>query len=174
MIPTVATKWSSFSCERHKMDTPTTQTVHPRQRYIRLTRTERIVFLLLGVALAMLLAIAAWLNPDPSGHGTHRQLGLPSCTMVAFFGIRCPGCGMTTSWAHTLNGDIQSGLRCNTAGVLFCLFTGASVPCFFLLAIRGKTSNRNWVSRVSVPVLILIVLISIAEWLIRLASNASV
>ena len=156
------------------MDSQTTQTSRFRQSSVRLTRTERTGFILLGVVLAMLLAIAAWLNPDPSGLGTHRQLGLPGCNMVTFFGIRCPGCGMTTSWAHTLNGDIQSGLRCSTSGVLFCVFTAAIVPCLLVLAIRGKTSNRNWFSRVSVPVLIAIMLISIAEWLIRLASASSV
>ena len=52
-----------------------------------------------------LLAVAAWLEPSPTGIGTHQQLGLPPCTFWMLFGRPCPTCGMTTSWAHLVRGQ---------------------------------------------------------------------
>src|SRR5262245_45652894 len=45
--------------------------------------------------------IIAWLLPASSrGVGTHEQIGLPACTFLKLTGIPCPGCGLTTSFAH--------------------------------------------------------------------------
>jgi len=45
------------------------------------------------------LCIAAVLTPAAAGVGTHRQLGLAPCTMLAATGWPCPMCGMTTTFA---------------------------------------------------------------------------
>ena len=58
-----------------------------------LDKKERICLAVLTAGLVAVLSIAAWLAPDPSGLGTHQQLGLPACTSVAILGIRCPACG---------------------------------------------------------------------------------
>ena len=155
------------------MAPPSTQITQPH-RSIRFSPWERIGLLSLGFVLSTLLALASWLTPDPMGLGTHRQLGLPGCTLYTILGIRCPGCGMTTSWAHTLNGDIANGLDCNIAGVLLCFLTVGLVPCLFGLAILGEPSRQSWVFRVSIFLLIAILSISIFEWLIRLAFTSAV
>jgi hypothetical protein len=55
-----------------------------------------------GLALGALvvLIIAASLRADPSGMGTHKQLGLPVCGWIAASSVPCPTCGMTTSFAN--------------------------------------------------------------------------
>ena len=143
----------------------------PPQDGKMLNRTERTACAVMSVVLVLLLGVASLLTPNPAGHGTHRQLGLPGCTMVTIFGIRCPGCGMTTSWAHTLNGDIEGGLRANTAGVMLCLFASLSVPFLIAMSMRGVRSRGNWMSRLAITLLFLILSISVLEWLIRMASG---
>jgi hypothetical protein len=91
-------------------------------------RHERWGLSILIVALTLLLGIAAWLQPDPSGMGTHQQLGLPTCTSVSLLGIRCPACGMTTSWAWMIRGRVDRAMGCNIGGTILFLVAGISIP----------------------------------------------
>ncbi|MFM7056685.1 MAG: DUF2752 domain-containing protein [Planctomycetota bacterium] len=76
----------------------------------------------LGVACLVLVAIpvvfvtARVLNPDASGLGTHRQLGLPPCAFLRATGMVCPQCGLTTSFALLVRGRTGEALRANPAG----------------------------------------------------------
>lgn len=64
------------------------------------------------------------LHPDPIGHGTHTQIGLPPCPMVSMFHRPCPGCGLTTSWTSILHGNLPAAFEANLAGpILFAVFT---------------------------------------------------
>jgi len=47
----------------------------------------------------LVLGIALSLNPDPSGIGTHQQLGLEPCGFLTWAGYPCPMCGMTTTFS---------------------------------------------------------------------------
>lgn len=83
---------------------------------------KRLVF---GSFIALsfgLLGVAATLDPSPSGLGTHQQLGLPPCSMRLMLGIRCPACGMTTSWAHFMHGEWLSSIQVNIGGFLLALY----------------------------------------------------
>ncbi len=51
------------------------------------------------------MAFAAQLDPAPSGWGTHTQLGLVPCSFMAWVGLPCGFCGVTTTFA------IMSDLR---------------------------------------------------------------
>ena len=44
-------------------------------------------------------ALARSIEPDQRGYGTHEQVGLPPCTFIRVFNVRCPTCGMMTSFA---------------------------------------------------------------------------
>ena len=151
------------------METPATQLIQTRQDGEAYNRNERIGLFVLGMILFGMLAAAAWLKPNPAGMGTHTQLGLPGCTMYTIVGIRCPGCGMTTSWAHTMNGDLTSALRANVGGVLLCFLAAAVFPCLMWMAIQGRAIQGRWFSSVAIGVLMIAIGISIIEWVIRLA-----
>ena len=47
---------------------------------------------------------------------THTQLGMPPCNFVVMTGKPCPACGMTTSFALLVRGDVGASLRANWAG----------------------------------------------------------
>ncbi len=71
-----------------------------------------------GLAITgTILLLAFFLTPDPSGHGTHTQLGLPPCGFLTMTGYPCPGCGLTTSFAHLIRGEVGNAARANVFGV---------------------------------------------------------
>jgi hypothetical protein len=51
-----------------------------------------------------MLALGLYLHPDPSGTGTHQQLHLPPCGMLALTGYPCPTCGCTTAVSYIAHG----------------------------------------------------------------------
>lgn len=74
-----------------------------------------------GVWLAI-TSIGIYLRPDPLGHGTHQQLGLPPCPSVLFFDRPCPGCGLTTSWSALLHGNFSLAFHAHPFGPLLYFF----------------------------------------------------
>ncbi len=112
---------------------------------VELSRYERWVLSILLAALMLLLGVAAWLQPNPSGMGTHQQLGLPPCTSVSLLGIRCPACGMTTSWAWMIRGRIDRAIGCNIGGVILFLTAGISIPWLLLCLWRAdRRQVETW------------------------------
>ena len=104
--------------------------------------------MLVGIALGLtvLFAVAAWLNPyqkDGSARRmeTHMQLGLPECTFKRVTGYPCPSCGMTTSFALTIRGDLLNGVQANCVGVVLALT--------LLAASRGASPARSFSARFS-------------------------
>ena len=51
-----------------------------------------------ATGIGSVFALAALLVPSPSGHGTHLQLGLGTCSFLALTGQPCPMCGATTTF----------------------------------------------------------------------------
>ncbi len=147
----------------------TTQPAQLHQPRFLYSRGERVGFFMIGGLLACLLMIAAWLKPDPAGMGTHTQLGLPGCSMFTFLGIRCPGCGMTTSWAYVMNGNLESAIRANLGGVLLCFIAVVASPLLLCIAFRGKPISNGWVAPLTIISLVAAIVISFIEWLFRLA-----
>lgn len=77
---------------------------------------------------AILLGIARALTPDPSGIGTHLQLGLPRCGFLWLTGLPCPACGLTTAFAHMARGEIAQAASANALGVLLFAIACSSIP----------------------------------------------
>lgn len=77
-------------------------------------------------------AIGLYLTPNPNGHGTHHQLGLPPCAMPMLYHRLCPGCGLTTSFTNLVHGDIGSAFRANLLGpILYSAFTVTALICAY-------------------------------------------
>ncbi|MFZ5479485.1 MAG: DUF2752 domain-containing protein [Myxococcota bacterium] len=89
------------------------------------------------------LAIAARLDPDPRGFGTHRQLGLGACPFLALTGFPCPMCGMTTTFALVADLRPLDALVNQPFGVvLFALTAGVSA-----VAATQAATGRPWAAR---------------------------
>ncbi|HJP83295.1 MAG TPA: DUF2752 domain-containing protein [Fimbriimonadaceae bacterium] len=96
---------------------------------------------------ATITIIGACLSPDPSGHGTHQQLGLPPCPSVLLFNRPCPGCGLTTSWTATIHGRFAEAFAAHPLGpILYGLLTLFAIInlAAFIKRQRVDTSGRKW------------------------------
>ena len=125
---------------------------------------------MLGTALIplVLLAVATQLEPSSNGLGTHQQLGLPPCSFRMMFGIRCPGCGMTTSWAHFVRGQWQASMVANPGGFLLAFVGVASSGLFAAASATGRLPGlkaQRWMT----VTLVAIATITLLDWAARLA-----
>jgi hypothetical protein len=133
-----------------------------------LRRRGRALLSVVSLGLIAGFCLAATLQPDPRGFGTHRQLGLPPCTVRLLFGIPCPSCGMTTSFAHLMRGQLPEAFRANAAGLLLGLVCAALVPWCWLSVFYARTC---WIQRPAVAAIALLGSISalaVLQWIIRL------
>ncbi|GAA5509946.1 DUF2752 domain-containing protein [Novipirellula caenicola] len=123
--------------------------------------------LLVGIVPFALLVTASQLSPSEQGLGTHQQLGLPPCSSRILFGIRCPACGMTTSWAHFTQGHWWQSVQANVGGFLL-----AMVACWVVLLSAAVFVNpRVDVMRYQKTAAIAAIgigLITLCDWLFRL------
>lgn len=104
----------------------------------------RIGLLIVGVGLIAVFGIATWLNPydadgQPRTMATHRQLGIPECNFVTLTGKPCPSCGMTTSFALLVRGDIGASVKANWVGTLLAVFWAVLMPWALVSALCGRT-----------------------------------
>jgi hypothetical protein len=108
---------------------------HPRSATRSRRRLHAALVLLACVAI---LTLAAWLEPDPRGYGTHRRLGFGKCGMLVTTGLPCPTCGMTTAFSYTVRGRLISAFVAQPAGFLLAL---ATIACAFgaaWITVTGK------------------------------------
>ncbi len=94
--------------------------------------SRRAAALVVASVTGSVLAAAAWLEPDPSGLGTHQQLNLPPCGWISSGGLPCPTCGMTTAFALAADGRVLAALATQPAGAALaigsaCLLLGATL-----------------------------------------------
>ncbi len=136
----------------------------PRLRWL-----ERTALVLAGSVLIGLLVTAARLEPSPAGLGTHQQLGLPACSMRQWFGIRCPSCGMTTSWAHLVRGQVISACRANVGGVLLAAVSLIAGPWLLVSGLAGRWFYGTPNELATLIAAIAIAGISLIDWTIRLS-----
>jgi hypothetical protein len=124
-----------------------------------------------GGLLVGLLVTAALLEPSAAGMGTHRQLGLPPCTMVVLVGIRCPACGMTTSWARMVRGNVVGSARANSGGAMLALAALAGGPWLLASGLAGR-----WVwglprENIVLGIGLAIVAVTLVDWCLRLSGR---
>lgn len=84
---------------------------------------DRLIGLLLLIPSAAVLTVARWLTPDPSGVGTHQQLGMASCAVLERMAVPCPMCGMTTTFSLMAHFRPLSAVMNQPFGVVLFLIT---------------------------------------------------
>jgi hypothetical protein len=97
---------------------------------------------LLGGSLLATLAIVVlglWIQPDPRGFGTHEQLGMSPCHFLAFTGLPCPGCGVTTSVALAAHGSFAQSFWNQPFGLLVTVVA----PLAALVAVVQHARGRD-------------------------------
>jgi hypothetical protein len=105
---------------------------------------------MLGVSVAVVvLAFALQLNS--AGRVSASWLPLeslpPLCGSRAFFGINCPGCGLTRSFVALAAGDVAESIRLHRVGWMLAMAVVLQIPyrLWGLLEIRrGVLSDRVW------------------------------
>ncbi len=100
---------------------------------------------LVGIALSLtaVFTVAVCLNPyQPDGTAlrmeTHRQMNLPECGFKKFTGLPCPACGMTTSFALLVRGDVWNSLRANAVGTMLAVIGLATIPWSLASVVCGR------------------------------------
>lgn len=110
--------------------------------------TTRLIALGIFAACGAVLTIAALLEPDPRGFGTHQQLRLfgqaGPCGMLIVTGLPCPTCGMTTSFAHFIRGHWARSIWAQPAGFVLALSTAALALVSVVTVVRGRWPRMPW------------------------------
>jgi len=142
------------------------------------SRFER---LLAGFVVAVACAaftIAAVLDPyddagRPRSRGTHRQLGLPACTLDALTGAGCPSCGMTTTFSLLMHGDPLAAWRTNWAG---CVVAGIAFfgTIWFGAVAAGRPPGRFTADEVVKLMAVMGMGVAVVRWLTSLGYAALV
>jgi hypothetical protein len=109
-------------------------------------RRERLIatfFATVGLAVFLL---AACIDPyddtgRPRTHGSHRQLGLPACTLRSLTGVGCPSCGMTTAFSLFVHADPAAAWNANWAGCVIAVL-GLVGTGWFLAVAAGLPPGR--------------------------------
>lgn len=114
------------------------RTLTPRRASLH----ERLFAILVSCACAAVLIVAAYLQPDSAGHGTHTQLGLYPCTWVILFDKPCPTCGMTTSFAQLGDRRPLAALHTQPFGTMLALSTATMFWFGLHIALTGSTIAR--------------------------------
>lgn len=109
---------------------------------VRLRAGARVLAGAVAVGALLVLCLAAWVTPSPSGVGTHLQLGLTPCGFLDRTGLPCGTCGMTTSFAHFVRGDVLASVSAQPLGFGLALAASATVWVGGYAAATGRPAYR--------------------------------
>jgi hypothetical protein len=117
-----------------------------------------------GLSVLVMLMLAMRLQPNPTGLGTHQQLGFPPCTMIVLFNLPCPSCGMTTSWALFVRGAWGASVTTNAGGFLLAIIALAYLPASCYFCFIGRASRRGWYSFSLALALLVALAVAFGQW----------
>src|SRR5262249_32812827 len=83
-------------------------------------------------------------------------------------GLPCPSCGMTTSFAFLVRGDLVNSVRANAAGTILAAFVLALIPWNLACAIRGKLIGIRSLERTLTWLVAVFLAWLLARWLVVL------
>jgi len=131
--------------------------------------SARLMWLGIVAGSIAVLAVALAIEPDVRGHGTHTQLGLPPCGFLLLTGSPCPGCGLTTAFAHGIRGQWSMAASANPLGLALFFVVSACIPLGLAAALRswsiGEVVDRFGLNRWALAV----AGCAIVVWVVRFA-----
>ena len=127
----------------HNEKPPRAKVIRPAEATAHLKRVVRVSLLALAGVLAAVFAAAAYIHPydeagAPRTMSTHTQLGMPPCNFATLTGKPCPSCGMTTSFALLVHGDVSASLRANWVGTTICVIWAVTLVWALASGLRGR------------------------------------
>jgi hypothetical protein len=126
----------------YRMNLPSTPLIFsPRAPRIRVNVFGRLLALATGISCLCPLVIAAVLIPNPNGMGTHTALGLPRCAFQQAWGIPCPSCGMTTSWAWFARGNLAASVWIQPMGAILAVAACVVLWASLYIAVTGRAAQ---------------------------------
>ena len=131
---------------------------------LRATRGERWVCAVLAAAAALVLGVAAWLDPAPSGVGTHQALGLAPCGWMQGMGVPCPSCGMTTAFALAAEGSFLASAYVQPMGFLLAVGTAATCLVSLHVALTGSRLGHVLGARITPRVVLGLGILALLSW----------
>jgi Protein of unknown function (DUF2752) len=113
---------------------------------------------LIAAGLALVFFVATRVQPYAADgtalkQASHQSLGLPACRFKEMTDLPCPSCGMTTSFALLVRGDVGNSLRANWVGSGLAVFCALLIPWCIASSIRGR---YLWVHRVESAMALLV------------------
>ena len=125
---------------------------------------ERLAAAIVAACAGAVLGVAAWLDPSPTGVGTHQGLGLPPCGWIAAMGLPCPACGMTTAFSHAAHGSLWAAFRVQPMGAVLAVLTAAAFLVAAFVALTGSRLGHVLAARITPRVLLVLGLATLAAW----------
>ncbi len=131
---------------------------------------RRLVGAAVAVAAAVILGVAVYLQPSPTGLGTHAQLNVPACTWIAVMDVPCPTCGMTTAFAHAADGHLLASLQTQPLGFLLAITTAISLLTGVFVAATGSRVASMYTTLWTKAGVWTLILLAVGSWLYKIAS----
>jgi hypothetical protein len=110
----------------------------------------------------IVLILAAWIDPDRRGMGTHEQIGMQPCGFLQATGLPCGSCGMTTSFAHAVRGNVIAASYVQPLGCLLAIATSMTFWIASHAAVTARPAYRllrrlpaGWTIGVSLTIFVL-------------------
>ncbi len=112
--------------------------------------------------MAAVLGVCAIVEPEPSGAGTHKRLGLPGCLVSYVTGVdQCPSCGLTTGFSLIMHGEWGRASVANRAArVVFCFWL-----LIMLYSFAVSVSGKNLLAY-EIPCLAVLAAMASVFWLV--------
>jgi hypothetical protein len=116
----------------------------------------------------IVLILAFHLHPSPEGLGTHQQLGFEPCAFYQMTGRPCPGCGLTTAFAHMAHGQVVQAAIVQPFGAVLFVLTLAAALGTTVTAIRGRSWNLVLMRHVTPAWLFVLAGLGFGGWIFKI------
>jgi hypothetical protein len=133
----------------------------------RLRTAARVGLLTLALGMTVVLATAGQLQPDPRGYGTHEQLGRPPCAILRLTGRPCPSCGLTTSFAWFVRGNLARSWQANPSGPFVASACVCLIPWLVASATGGRPLGVRSAGETLTVVAVVATVLIVLTWLVR-------